>query len=188
MQRVRVGIDVDDVLSNFVDRTLDIYNSTHFPIVTMEQLTEYDVYKCLPTAIADELSALFIKEELLTTVKPLPYTREAVKQLIDEGCEVFFISACDPVTHGWKCEWLLKNYPEVSVKNHIYSYHKHLLNMDFLIDDNLDHLRKGLYTRILINKPWNLNQMTGYDYRVDGLYEAVKIISDICNSQKEVSI
>lgn len=173
----RIGIDVDDVLNDSLKRCLEILNSRFDTAYTEETFAEWDIYKALPKEHADELCAIFTSEVIWHSMLPPPDAQSAVSKLSKDGHKIYFVSACDAKTHGWKSKWLSRIYPYIPVENHIYTYRKELLSLDFLIDDNPGCLKHSMAFRILVSKPWNVNAHEfQYDERVSNMTEVKDII------------
>lgn len=169
----RIGIDVDDVLNDSLERCLEILNSRFDTSYTEESFDVWDIYDTLPKEHADELAAIFNSEVIWHSMLPPSDAQSAVSKLVKDGHKVYFLSACDAKTHGWKSKWLQKIYPYIPKENHIYTYHKELVSLDFLVDDNPDNLKLSMAYRVLMTKPWNLN---AHEYQFD---ERVGTMSDV---------
>lgn len=179
---MRIAIDVDDVACNFLAQCLSIMNKRHRTDYTVSQFNEFNIYNCISKKDADILANIFNEQEVWDNMLPPSDAQATIKKMVSAGNDVFFVSACHPSTHEWKTNWLERVYPFVPAKNHIYTEHKDLLLVDCIIDDNVDWLRRSVATRIIMTRPWNIDEHTGFDVRVDSLTDAW---NEICKFEKE---
>jgi len=178
MEKLRILVDWDDCLNDLVDQLLILYEKRFAEHIDKESITNFDLSESLPPEQSSKLYSLFIDEELWKSVKVQPGAAKAVQEMIADGHEVFIVTATDYRNVVWKMEWLQKNLPFFPIQNVIITSQKHLLAADYLIDDNLDNLRRGIYGRIVIDKPWNRDVREDiYDIkRATNLKEAYQII------------
>lgn len=176
---MRIAIDVDECLCKTLERCLDIMNGRYGTDYTIDNFTEFNIYNCLPAEHAKALDHIFIEKEVWDEIMPYPDAQAAVKKMAQAGHEVLFVSNCHPRTHEWKSDWLTRIYPFVPRENHVYTAKKHVILAEYIIDDNTDWIRMSLATRLLMDRPWNQADYTGYDYRIKNLTEAFEKICEI---------
>lgn len=175
--KLRIGIDVDDVVNDLNECMLPLFNSRTDKNYTSDIFTEYNIYSCVPKAEADVMMDIYNSSEIWNCLSPNKDAQQTIDKLIAMGHEVYFVSSCAAHTWGWKSEWLSKTYPSVPASNHICIEYKYLLNIDVLIDDNPAKLKQGIYTRVLFAQPWNCNTpFSQYDYRINKFSEVLDII------------
>ena len=180
---MRIGIDVDDVLNNSLENCLNLLNTEVGSSYTINDFTQWDVEKCIDTHHATKLNKLFASSRIWTTMLPSPDAQSFVSGLLHNHHEIYFVTASEPITHHIKSKWLKKMYPQVNELNHIFTYKKHLLQLDVLIDDNPAMLKDSLAHRILVNRPWNADaRETFYEDRVNSLIDANEIIERLVNA------
>lgn len=178
MEKLRILVDWDDCLNDLVDQLLILYEKRFGEHIDRESITNFDLSECLLAEQSSRLYSLFIDEELWRNLKVQPGASKTLQQMIDDGHEVYIVTATDYRNVAWKMEWLQKNFPFFPIQNVVITSQKYLLSADYLIDDNLDNLRHGIYGRIVIDKPWNRNIHEDiYDIqRATNLKEAYQII------------
>lgn len=179
---LRIAIDVDETVAPTLEAFLGIFNKEHGTSYRSDEFTSFDVYKCMKKEHADILYEMFESSDVwgevwLKTV-PYPKSKKAIQEMLSRGNEVFFVSNCYHSTHSGKSKWLQDNFG-VGYKNHIYTAHKDLLLVDYLIDDNTDWIKNSIATRVLITRPWNCNDVTGFDCRVNDVYDAWLKINEL---------
>lgn len=178
----RIALDVDEVACKTLERCLDTLNARLSTDYEPDVFHEWDIFQCIPKQAADMLNGIFLERDIWDEMLPPNDAQAIVKRMVRDGHDVFFVSNCHTKTHDWKSDWLCRVYPFVPRDNHIYTAHKKLLLVDYLIDDNIDWLRESTATRILMDKPWNWDARTGFDFRVKSLTEAW---DKICELEKE---
>lgn len=176
--QLRIGFDVDDVVNNFMDTVLSICNERMNKNIALSTFTEYGIDACVDKSVADVIHSIFLSDELWEKIAPVTHAHNVIKDLVQRGHQIYFVSACCPGTHKNKSTWLRDNFPFVPVENHIYTYYKGMLNLDILVDDNPDHFKRGAFTRVLVDKPWNKDTTEfRYEHRIKDLSELRGIIT-----------
>lgn len=178
MEKLRILCDWDDVLNTLMDDVLSLYEKRYGETIEKEALKSFDITECLAPEQSMRIISMFVDEELWRSVKVQSGAAKTLQQMIDDGHEVYIVTATDYRNVAWKMEWLQKNFPFFPIQNVVITSQKYLLSADYLIDDNLDNLRRGIYGRIVIDKPWNRNVHEDiYDIqRATNLKEAYQII------------
>ena len=147
--------DIDGVLNNLVEKTLEIYNSQNNKSIKISDITSYNFFDCLAHEDAKGIVSLFKEKSLWDSLKPLQGAQEVLKQLIKNGHKVYLATATDPINFKWKIDWLMQYYSFIPSDNVIRITNKSLLKCDVIIDDCLDNLIGNFAERICLNYPWN---------------------------------
>ena len=184
----RIAVDFDGVLFPTVEKTLEIYNKKHGTFLDISQIITYSLHDNFDASIADELTELFIDKNTYDSLQPYKGAVKAIKNLIEQGNEVYVATATDVRNMEWKEELLQKYFPFIPKKNLIRIYDKSLLRIDVLIEDNIDTLKSMVVDRICFNQPWNQNEETDwlYDiYRIHHWDEITNVIKTIERKEKK---
>lgn len=174
--------DIDNVLNDLIYKTLTLYNSRFNANITIENITAYNFYDCLPQEDASNIIDLFKEKELWDSLKPLPGAQEGLKKIIKQGHQVYLATATDPVNFNWKCDFINRYFPFISTDNIIRIMDKSLLKTDVMIDDHLNNLTSNICERICLNYPWNYSTSKDYAYdikRANSWNDIVNIINKI---------
>ena len=180
--------DIDGVLNNLAERTIEVYNSRNGKNIQVSDITSYSFFDCLSHEDAQGIVSLFKEKSLWDSLKPLPGSQNTIKQLIKKGHQIYLATATDPVNFEWKIEWLKQYFPFIPSDNVIRIMDKSLLKCDVLIDDCLDNLTSTFCERIIIDYPWNQSKTKDYAYDIKRAYswdDIVDIINDIERKMKE---
>ena len=180
--------DMDGILNNLVERTLEVYNSRNNKNIQMSDITSYNFYDCLSKEDADGIVNLFKEKLLWDSLKPREGSQDGIKQLLKKGHKIYLATATDPINFEWKISWLSQYFPFIPSDNVIRIMDKSLLKCDVLVDDCLDNLISNFAERITIDYPWNHNELKDYAYGVRRAYnwsDIVDIINDIDKEMKK---
>lgn len=183
-----ITCDVDNILNNLGERTLEIYNSRYGKNIQISDITSYNFVDCLPKSDADGIYALFKEKALWESLKPLPGARESLKKLIKNGHNIYLATATDVVNFEWKCEWLSAFYPFIHTDNIIRIMDKSLLKTDVLIEDNIENLTSNICERICLDYPYNRSSSKDFAYNIHRVYswnDIITVIEDIERKNQE---
>lgn len=178
--------DIDSILNNLTERAIEVYNSRNNKNIKISDIISYNFYDCLPKEDADGIVSLFKEKSLWDSLKPLEGSQNGIKQLIKRGHQIYLATATDPINFEWKISWLKQYYPFLSEDNIIRIMDKSLLKADVLIDDCLDNLISSSAERIVLNYPWNQNELKDYAYGIRRGYNWSDIVNIINNIDKEM--
>lgn len=178
--------DIDGILNNLVEETLILYNSRSGKNIQPSDITTYNFVDCLPKEDAEGIISLFKEKSLWDSLLPLPSSQNVLKQLINQGHQIYLATATDPVNFEWKIEWLKQYFPFIPSDNVIRIMDKGLLKCDVLIDDCLDNLIKVFCERVCLDCPWNQNKSKDVVYDIKRAYSWDDIINIINNIDKEM--
>ena len=180
--------DIDNLINNLAEKTIEVYNSCTNKDIQFSDITSYNFYDCLPKEDADGIVSLFKKKSLWDSLKPLEGSQGGLKKLIKKGHRVYLATATDPVNFEWKIDWLKQYFPFISEDNVIRIMDKSLLKADVIVDDCLDNLIGNFAERVVLDYPWNQNELKDYAYSIRRAYtfnDIVNIINDIEKEMKK---
>ena len=156
MNKLVICVDVDSVLNDLMEKTIVMYNNRYNAKLSIEDFTDYDIFKDLAYDDAEKFIALWYEEELWNALEPRNGSQRGIKKLVDDGHDVYFATATHPKNFAWKVEWLQRYFGVVPSKNIICICNKGLLNCDVLIDDYAENLLANkLCHRVLFDCCWN---------------------------------
>ena len=148
--------DVDGVLNNLMDVTLDIYNTKYGTSYTTKDVTSYNIEDCFEPEAAERIKDIFCIPGLWKKVKPVNGAQNGLQKLINAGHQVYIATDHNPNTYGEKVAWLKRFFPFIEPSKIICIKDKWMLRADAMIEDNLQALlAKPYYHRILVDHPWN---------------------------------
>ena len=155
-RKLRIGIDVDDVLYECTPYAVRLANEEYGKNMTVDQVTEWG-----PTGGETDILFHYYKEPWFYEQQPIiPGAKEFVAALC-EVAEVFFVTAVYPEAMTVRAMRLMKDFPEVPRENLILSYRKDLVHLDIVLDDGAHNVMASQSTYpVLMRRPWN-QKMTG---------------------------
>jgi 5'(3')-deoxyribonucleotidase len=155
---VKIGLDVDGVVCNFITNIVDI-NNQFFSKKSYEDIVDFDLSKCFGVAEYKKILQTFIERDSCLDLPLYPGALYMYNELRTIG-EVIFVTAPLYSYPNW-CEqrfaWLKKNFS--ADKEHvIFTSNKNIADVDVLVDDaahNLERWKKKNKPSIKISRPWN---------------------------------
>lgn len=183
MRKLQILCDIDDVLNNLtVWWTLWLDANYHLD-VKHEDITEWDMTKFYPSLTREQIYEPLKLEEFWSQLNPPWLAGKMIKQLLDDGHEIYLVSATHPYNTKFKYDYLQKFFSCIPSHNIIFTSQKQMIKGDVLIDDAPHHLIGGDYEKILVSAPYNRNFDTEGNgmYRADNWEEIYSIIQEIAN-------
>ncbi len=169
---MRIGIDIDEVVAEFVEGYLELFNKKFEKEAKKEDILTYDLWKNLGISKEDSfnLAHEFFKSPIFERVKLIEGAVESIPKL-SENNELFFITS-RPIDFKSKTEnFLTKNFSNINFKLiHSGDRFKNGLKskseicedegVEIIIEDQPDYCfdcaKKGIRA-FLFDKPWNKN-------------------------------
>ena len=180
--------DIDGIINNLAEKTFELYNLRSGKNIQITDITSHNFYDCLSKEDADGIIDLFTDKTLWDSLKPLEGSQNGLKQLVKRGHRVYLATATNPINFEWKMTWLKKYFPFIPEDNIIRIVDKSLLKADVIIDDYLDNLISSFAERIVLDHPWNHDELKDYAYGIRRAYnwsDIVNIINDIEREMKK---
>ena len=153
--KLRVGLDVDDVLYDCNAYALSIVNSHHpdEEPITINEIKGWGLYGRRP----EERIALYSDPEFVRTQPVFPGAQKFVHELT-KFADVFFVTAVPVACMSARGERLRADFPEIPPENIIIGTRKDVITLDILLDDGAHNISnsKAAYP-VLLRKPWNMD-------------------------------
>lgn len=180
-------VDMDDTMTDLCGAWCAWLNKKHATQVQPEDIKEWDMAVAFPHLTEDALYEPFRHKSVWRTVKPKPGARTYLKRLVDDGHEVYIVTATDYRSIKWKFDCLIRRYfPFVPWSNLIVASKKQMVRGDVLLDDGVHNLMGGAYRKLLMDAPHN----RAYDAEENGMRrvwtweEAYRMIAEINKEQE----
>lgn len=184
MRRLKILVDMDDTIEHLLYAWIDCLNKRHGLSVKYSDIKEWNICTEFPTLTAGQVYAPLVEDEFWSTVKPIPYARDVLQWAIDQGHEVYIVTASAYETIKSKMENVLfRHFPFITWKNVFIAHNKQMIRGDVMIDDGPHNLEGGDYIKILMTASHNrqydaaANGMT----RVYGWHDVQECIDAIAN-------
>lgn len=150
-----VGIDVDDVVADFVTAWLAVYNDSHNENVSPENISEWNIGKFVK--FPNDIYKILKVGDLYDLVKPVKDSVDGVNLIRKCECRVVFVTSSPIETAGVKFKWLNDNGFCVDKKDYVEMDDKSLFKGNLLIDDRPENILNFEGEGILYDRPWNRN-------------------------------
>lgn len=155
-RKVTVLIDLDDTMTCLCRAWCRWLNTAHGTCVSENDITGWKISNYFSTLTEEQVFKPLHTDSFWQDVEPMADAPKYIKQLMDEGFEVYICTASLFDTIKAKFEYVLgKYFPFVSWNQVIIAKNKQLINGDILIDDGIHNLEGGAYKKILMSAPHN---------------------------------
>lgn len=172
-------VDMDDTIEQLLKALVARANERFCRNASVDDVTDWSIVCAFPGVTKQQILDFMRDADFWDTVEPVPGAAEALKHFMDEGHDVYIVTATEYEHVAEKMKGVLFRYfPFVSWDQVIITSRKQLIRGDVLIDDGIHNLEGGEYRKILVTAPYNKN----YDaeangmIRVNGWDEIVRII------------
>ncbi|OGG02974.1 hypothetical protein A2W14_04305 [Candidatus Gottesmanbacteria bacterium RBG_16_37_8] len=178
--KVKIGIDIDNVLAESYPAYLSKFNSQFGVEIQMEEIREFyfldkyikDNKKGKVREMVNFIDGLMLDVEFQTGILPIPDSIEIIKKWSNQGIQIHYITA-RPVSIRKMTEvWLKKHgYWVNEAKLDLYNFNKHSNDTDFkkevadknniniFIEDALE-IAMGMDIPVfLLDRPWNRGKL-----------------------------
>lgn len=151
--RLRIGLDVDDILYDCNAYALERLNEAEG---IDPPLTIYDIKGWgSENGAVDGRLRYFSDPDFVSSQPILPGAAEFVSKL-SAVAEVFFVTAVPPECMSARAIRLRNDFPEVPAQNILIGTRKDMVNLDMLLDDGAHNITGSPATYpVLFRKPWN---------------------------------
>ena len=179
---MRILVDMDDTIERLLEELVRRANLKYGQNVAVEDVTDWAIAPAFDGVSKRQILDAMNDADFWMNVKPVPGAAEALKHFMDEGHEVYIVTATEMehVTAKMR-DLLFRCFPFLSWKQVIITGNKQLIRGDVLIDDGIHNLEGGDYKKILFSAPYNRH----YDaeangmIRVSGWDEIIRIIDSM---------
>ena len=159
-------VDMDDTLEQLVKAWVKRANEKFGRNAEPNDITAWNVGAAYPGIPREDVYGVIDEPGFWRSVEPMPGAQEALKHLMDEGHEVFIVTATEigHVEEKMK-DLLFRFFPFLTWEQVIITSRKQMIRGDVLIDDGIHNLEGGQYRKILFTAPHN----RFYDAEANGM-------------------
>lgn len=149
---------MDDTIEHLLMAWIDCLNKRYGESVKWNEIRQWSVHSEYPMLTREQVYAPLLEDDFWKTVTPIDGACDVLEWAIDEGHEVYIVTASAYETIKSKMENVLFRYfPFISWSNVIIASNKQMIHGDMLIDDAPHNLIDGKYVKILMTAPHNIN-------------------------------
>jgi len=169
MRKLRILVDMDQVLNNLLNRWVEYLNGRYGADASVRDIKKWDLSCVYPGLTKEEVDRPIGEDAFWEGLSTMPHSVETIRRMVGDGHEVYVVTAASVYrTIPAKIDWLLANYPSLSWEDVVIANKKQIVTGDVLIDDAVHNLEGGDYFKILIDSPNN----AGYDAEGNGMARA----------------
>lgn len=185
---MRILIDMDGTIEDLCSAWIAELNKRHGTDVKFSDIDCWDITTKYPTITKEEVYDPLLSEEFWKTVKPIDGAVEYVKRIIDDGHDVYIVTASYPETIAYKYSHVIcKYFPYIKPEQIVVTSNKSIINGDILIDDAPHNFKDWRHIGILVDAPYNkwFNESKDAIVRADSwkkIYIDVCLFADILKS------
>lgn len=185
----KAGVDVDDVIAEFVPRFISLYNRVFAANHHVNEIRQWDMStpltKLRKPGLYKGAIEFFAQTGAYKNLRPVPGALEGVKRLQADH-DVYFITARPLAAIHDTYEWFEKH--SLPIDKLIFdgdkAWHGKRLGLDVMVDDrvaNLDAMRAAGINSVLYNQPWNQTPQntTRVTYAHPRAYDWDEIVSKV---------
>ena len=155
MKKLVILCDADDTIENLSVHWIEALNRAHHKTVKKEDIKTWDMLSAYPDLSEQEVFAPIYQKEFWEQITPIENSGYYLQKLMEDGHELYIVTATNYETSDAKVAKLLKLFPFLKDKNIIVSHNKQLIRGDVLIDDGVHNLLNGNYAKLLFHQPNN---------------------------------
>lgn len=179
MKKLTILCDADDTIQELTFHWLAELNRKYNYNVRKEDIKSWDITKAYPNLTPDEVLEPLYRNEFWKRTTPIDGSAYYLKKLIEDGHDVFVVTASNPETFEAKKRKLIEMFPFLSREQIIRENNKQTIFGDVLIDDGVHNLIGGKYIKILFNQPSNA-EFREENYDITRVYSWKEIYERIC--------
>jgi len=172
-------VDMDDTIEQLLKAWVKRANEKCGRNVTLDEITGWNVAAPYSGLTRKQIYDVTYEKGFWESVEPMPGAAEALRHFMEEGHEVYIVTATEIEHVEEKMKGLLFRYfPFISWSQVIITSRKQMIRGDVLIDDGIHNLEGGEYKKIMFTAPHNRH----YDAEANGIIrvsswdEVVRII------------
>ena len=149
-------VDMDDTIEQLLKAWIKRANEKFDRNVTLDDITSWNAAEPYHGITRKQIYDITYEPGFWSSVEPMPGAVEALKHFMDEGHEVYIVTATEIEHVEEKMKGLLFRYfPFISWEQVIITSRKQMIKGDVLIDDGIHNLEGGQYRKIMFTAPHN---------------------------------
>ena len=159
-------VDLDDTIEQLLKALVARANERFGRNAAVDDVTDWSIICAFPGIAKQQILDFMREPDFWDTVEPVPGAAEGLKHFMDEGHEVYIVTATEYEHVAEKMKGVLfRWFPFISWNQVIITSRKQMIRGDVLIDDGVHNLEGGSYIKILVTAPYNRD----YDAEANGM-------------------
>ena len=177
-RRLRIAVDMDEVIADAFGKHLRHYNQRVGANLTPDMVAEKGLGAVIPAERREEFHAIPHAEGFFDDIELIAGSREALLEL-SRHHDIFITSAAMEVPGSFadKFQWLERHFPFIPPSRIVFCGDKNIVNADVLIDDRSRHFKGFRGTGILFTAPHNVAEAA--DLRANNWNDVLEILEGV---------
>jgi 5'(3')-deoxyribonucleotidase/uncharacterized protein with PQ loop repeat len=177
-KRLRIAVDMDEVIADAFPKHLSRYNEVTGSKLTKEMVAQHGLRASIPDDKWEIFQAIAHEKGFFADLAVIEGSQAALAELSQQH-DIFIASAAMDVPYSFddKFDWLEKHFPFVPPSRIVFCGDKHVLNADVLIDDRSRHFKQFQGMGILFTAPHNACE--NVPLRANNWKEVLQILLDV---------
>jgi 5'-nucleotidase len=174
-RRLRIAVDMDEVIADAFGKHLRLYNQRAGTNLTAQLVSEKGLGALIPLEQREEFNAIPHSEGFFADIELIAGSREALLEL-SRNHDVYITSAAMEVPSSFadKFQWLETHFPFIPPSRIVFCGEKSIINADVLIDDRSRHFKGFRGVGILFTAPHNVAEHA--DLRANNWDDVLQIL------------
>ncbi|HWY68614.1 MAG TPA: SemiSWEET family transporter [Terriglobales bacterium] len=158
-RRLRIAVDMDEVIADALTRHLSLYNGATGENLTPELIREVGLEAAVPPKHRAVFEGLPHEDGFFDNLEVIPNSQRSLQMLSSEF-DIFITTAAMEVPRSFdaKFRWLREHFPFIPTSNIVFCGDKEIIDADYLIDDRSRHFARFRGTGILFTAPHNARE------------------------------
>lgn len=177
-RRLRIAIDMDEVIADAFVKHLDQYNQQAGANLTREMISRKGLNALISVEQREVFHAIPHADGFFADMDLVTGSREALLEL-SRNHDIFITSAAMEVPGSFadKFQWLGTHFPFIPPSRIVFCGDKNIINADVLIDDRSRHFEGFRGTGILFTAPHNATEAA--ELRANNWNDVLKILEGV---------
>lgn len=158
-KRLRIAVDMDEVIADAFGKHLSHYNQRVGANLTPEMVSKKGLAALIPAELREDYHAVPHADGFFADLKVIEGSQEALLEL-SRHHDVYITSAAMEVPSSFadKYQWMEMHFPFIPPSRIVFCGDKEIVDADVLIDDRSRHFKRFRGTGILFTAPHNANE------------------------------
>ena len=158
MPRLRIAIDMDEVMADALAELLPRYNSAYGASVTTADLHGRHLEEWVPAAQRAAVEAMY-DASFFAALPIMTDCQEVVRELAAHHEVIVVTAAMEvPCSFEAKFQWLQQHFPFIPPSQIVFCGDKGIVDADYLIDDRARHFARFKGRPLLFSAPHNAHE------------------------------
>ena len=173
--RLRIAVDMDEVIADSFAKHLRQYNQRAGANLTPEMISKSGLAEVVPGELRNDFNSIPHAPGFFADLEVIAGSQEALLEL-SRHHDIYIASAAMEVPSSFadKFQWMEKNFPFIPPSRIVFCGDKNIVNADVLIDDRSRHFRGFRGTGILFTAPHNARETA--DLRANNWNDVMQIL------------